>query len=155
LWMMSIKRQAQPSELIPRLGHRVDCWVKERYLWNMAFTIGSNFIYLSSLGRELRELASAVADQSVLLLTGNGGRADRRLAVVGTMSVIARATCGGSCRLGARFLEQQQGGRGVLVGRVPGLRHWSMWVILGGGVVGTGSGKKWRSVRGAQVTVWM
>ena len=37
---------------------------------------------------------------------------------------------------GARFLERQQGGRGVLLGGVPGVRPGKV-VILGGGIVGT------------------
>ncbi|MEB3360263.1 MAG: alanine dehydrogenase [Synechococcales bacterium] len=49
------------------------------------------------------------------------------------MSIIAGRL---SVQLGARFLERQQGGRGVLLGGVPGVRPGRV-VILGGGVVGT------------------
>ncbi|MBW4648262.1 MAG: alanine dehydrogenase [Kastovskya adunca ATA6-11-RM4] len=49
------------------------------------------------------------------------------------MSIIAGRL---SVQFGARFLERQQGGRGVLLGGVPGVRPGRV-VILGGGVVGT------------------
>jgi alanine dehydrogenase len=49
------------------------------------------------------------------------------------MSIIAGRL---SVQFGARFLERQQGGRGVLLGGVPGVRPGQV-VVLGGGVVGT------------------
>jgi alanine dehydrogenase len=53
------------------------------------------------------------------------------------MSIIAGRL---SVQFGARFLERQQGGRGVLLGGVPGVRPGQV-VILGGGVVGTEAAK--------------
>jgi alanine dehydrogenase len=53
------------------------------------------------------------------------------------MSIIAGRL---SVQFGARFLERQQGGRGVLLGGVPGVRPGKV-VILGGGVVGTEAAK--------------
>lgn len=58
---------------------------------------------------------------------------DRRLPLLTPMSVIAGRL---SVQFGARFLERQQGGRGVLLGGVPGVRPGKV-VILGGGIVGT------------------
>jgi alanine dehydrogenase len=58
---------------------------------------------------------------------------DRRLPLLTPMSIIAGRL---SVQFGARFLERQQGGRGVLLGGVPGVRPGKV-VILGGGVVGT------------------
>jgi alanine dehydrogenase len=49
------------------------------------------------------------------------------------MSIIAGRL---SVQFGARYLERQQGGRGVLLGGVPGVSPGKV-VILGGGVVGT------------------
>lgn len=49
------------------------------------------------------------------------------------MSVIAGRL---AVQFGARFLERQQGGRGVLLGGIPGVKPGKV-VILGGGVVGT------------------
>ncbi|WP_338441765.1 alanine dehydrogenase [Synechococcus elongatus IITB4] len=45
-----------------------------------------------------------------------------------------------SVQFGARFLERQQGGRGVLLGGVPGVSPGTV-VILGGGIVGTEAAK--------------
>ncbi len=53
------------------------------------------------------------------------------------MSIIAGRL---AVQFGARFLERQQGGRGVLLGGVPGVRPGNV-VILGGGVVGTEAAK--------------
>jgi alanine dehydrogenase len=58
---------------------------------------------------------------------------DKKLPLLTPMSVIAGRL---SVQFGARFLERQQGGRGVLLGGVPGVRPGKV-VILGGGVVGT------------------
>ncbi|MEB3884711.1 alanine dehydrogenase [Lyngbya sp. CCY1209] len=58
---------------------------------------------------------------------------DGRLPLLTPMSIIAGRL---SIQFGARFLERQQGGRGVLLGGVPGVRPGQV-AILGGGVVGT------------------
>jgi alanine dehydrogenase len=58
---------------------------------------------------------------------------DQRLPLLAPMSVIAGRL---SVQFGARFLERQQGGRGVLLGGIPGVKPGHV-VILGGGVVGT------------------
>jgi alanine dehydrogenase len=58
---------------------------------------------------------------------------DGKLPLLTPMSIIAGRL---SVQFGARFLERQQGGRGVLLGGVPGVRPGNV-VILGGGVVGT------------------
>jgi alanine dehydrogenase len=53
------------------------------------------------------------------------------------MSIIAGRL---AVQFGARFLERQQGGKGVLLGGVPGVKAGKV-VILGGGVVGTEAAK--------------
>lgn len=58
---------------------------------------------------------------------------DRKLPLLTPMSIIAGRL---AVQFGARFLERQQGGRGVLLGGVPGVKPGKV-VILGGGVVGT------------------
>ncbi|MER3494738.1 MAG: alanine dehydrogenase [Mastigocladus sp. ERB_26_2] len=60
-----------------------------------------------------------------------------RLPLLTPMSVIAGRL---SVQFGARFLERQQGGRGVLLGGVPGVKPGRV-VVLGGGVVGTEAAK--------------
>ncbi|MBL1173730.1 alanine dehydrogenase [Pantanalinema sp. GBBB05] len=58
---------------------------------------------------------------------------DKRLPLLAPMSVIAGRL---AVQFGARYLERQQGGRGVLLGGIPGVKPGKV-VILGGGVVGT------------------
>jgi alanine dehydrogenase len=60
-----------------------------------------------------------------------------RLPLLTPMSIIAGRL---AVQFGARFLESQQGGRGVLLGGVPGVKPGKV-VILGGGVVGTEAAK--------------
>ncbi|MGK7946626.1 MAG: alanine dehydrogenase [Microcystaceae cyanobacterium] len=62
---------------------------------------------------------------------------DGRLPLLAPMSIIAGRL---SVQLGARYLEKQQGGRGVLLGGIPGVSNGKV-VILGGGVVGTEAAK--------------
>lgn len=60
-----------------------------------------------------------------------------KLPLLTPMSIIAGRL---AVQFGARFLERQQGGRGVLLGGVPGVSPGKV-VILGGGVVGTEAAK--------------
>ena len=62
---------------------------------------------------------------------------DGRLPLLTPMSIIAGRL---SVQFGARYLERQQGGRGVLLGGIPGVAPGTV-VILGGGVVGTEAAK--------------
>ncbi len=62
---------------------------------------------------------------------------DGRLPLLMPMSVIAGRL---AVQFGARYLEKQQGGRGVLLGGVPGVSPGKV-VILGGGIVGTEAAK--------------
>jgi alanine dehydrogenase len=73
---------------------------------------------------------------------------NRSLPLLAPMSIIAGRL---SVQFGARFLERQQGGRGVLLGGVPGVRPGKV-VILGGGVVGTEAAKMAVGL-GAQVQI--
>ena len=94
------------------------------------------FTYLHlAAGRALTEAlldsgVTAIAYETVEL-------PDRRLPLLTPMSIIAGRL---SVQFGARFLERQQGGRGVLLGGVPGVRPGCV-TILGGGVVGTEAAK--------------
>ncbi|OCR01376.1 alanine dehydrogenase [Oscillatoriales cyanobacterium USR001] len=62
---------------------------------------------------------------------------DQRLPLLTPMSIIAGRL---SVQFGARFLERASGGRGVLLGGVPGVKPGKV-VILGGGIVGTEAAK--------------
>lgn len=104
------------------------------------------FTYLHlAAGRDLTEKlmvsgVSAIAYESV---EKNG-----TLPLLMPMSVIAGRL---SVQFGARFLEKQQGGRGVLLGGVPGVAAGNV-AIIGGGVVGSEAAKMAVGL-GAQVTI--
>lgn len=70
--------------------------------------------------------ATAIAYETVEL-------SDKRFPLLAPMSIIAGRL---AVQFGGRYLERQQGGRGVLLGGVPGVQPGKV-VILGGGVVGT------------------
>lgn len=90
------------------------------------------FTYLHlAAERELTEALmqsglSAIAYETVMT-------PDHKLPLLTPMSIIAGRL---SVQFGARYLEKQQGGRGVLLGGVPGVSPGKV-VILGGGIVGT------------------
>jgi alanine dehydrogenase len=73
---------------------------------------------------------------------------DGKLPLLTPMSVIAGRL---SIQFGARFLERQQGGSGVLLGGVPGVQPGRV-TILGGGIVGTEAARMAVGM-GAQVTI--
>ena len=75
-------------------------------------------------------------------------REDRSLPLLIPMSEVAGRM---SVQEGARFLERPQGGRGILLGGVPGVRPARV-LILGGGTVGTNAA--WMAAgMGAEVTI--
>lgn len=73
---------------------------------------------------------------------------NKQLPLLTPMSIIAGRL---SVQFGARYLEKQQGGRGVLLGGLPGVSPGRV-VILGGGVVGTEAAKMAIGL-GAQVQI--
>lgn len=84
---------------------------------------------------------SAIAYETVELPDG-------KLPLLAPMSVIAGRL---SIQFGARFLEKQQGGSGVLLSGVPGVQPGQV-TILGGGIVGTEAARMAVGM-GAQVTI--
>ncbi len=104
------------------------------------------FTYLHlAAGRGLAEklMASGVSAIAYESVEQNG-----TLPLLMPMSVIAGRL---SVQFGARFLEKQQGGRGVLLGGIPGVAAGQV-AIIGGGVVGTEAAKMAVGL-GAQVTM--
>lgn len=83
----------------------------------------------------------AIAYETVELANG-------QLPLLTPMSIIAGRL---SVQFGARYLEKQQGGRGVLLGGIPGVSAGKV-VILGGGIVGTEAAKMAVGL-GAKVTI--
>ncbi|MFT5640706.1 MAG: alanine dehydrogenase [Cyclobacteriaceae bacterium] len=75
-------------------------------------------------------------------------KADRSLPLLIPMSEVAGRM---SIQEGAKYLEKPMGGRGILLGGVPGVRPAKV-MILGGGVVGTNAAKMAAGM-GADVTI--
>lgn len=75
-------------------------------------------------------------------------RADRSLPLLVPMSEVAGRM---SIQEGAKYLEKPMGGRGILLGGVPGVQPAKV-MILGGGVVGTNAAKMAAGL-GADVTI--
>lgn len=84
-----------------------------------------------------RALTERLIESGVTAIAYETVELDRLLPLLTPMSIIAGRL---SVQFGARFLEKQQGGRGVLLGGVPGVRPGCV-AILGGGVVGTEAAK--------------
>lgn len=89
----------------------------------------------------LKSGVTAIAYETVQLPDG-------RLPLLTPMSIIAGKL---AIQIGARYLEKQQGGKGVLLGGMPGVAQGNV-VILGGGIVGTEAAKIAVGM-GAKVTI--
>lgn len=75
-------------------------------------------------------------------------KADRSLPLLIPMSEVAGRM---SIQEGAKYLEKPMGGRGILLGGVPGVRKANV-LVLGGGIVGTQAARKAAGL-GARVTL--
>ena len=84
-----------------------------------------------------KPLTEHLIDSGVTAIAYETVELNRTLPLLMPMSVIAGRL---SVQFGARFLERQQGGRGVLLGGIPGVSPGRV-TILGGGVVGTEAAK--------------
>lgn len=85
-----------------------------------------------------RQLTEALINSNITAIAYESVELDDgRLPLLSPMSIIAGRL---AVQFGARYLEKQQGGRGVLLGGVPGVKPGQV-VILGGGVVGTESAR--------------
>ncbi len=85
---------------------------------------------------------------SVCLAYETVEKSDRSLPLLVPMSEVAGRM---SIQEGAKYLEKPMGGRGILLGGVPGVRPAKV-MILGGGVVGTNAAKMAAGM-GADVTI--
>lgn len=117
--------QAMVVKVKEPLSHEYDFIQKEQLL----------FTYLHLAAD--RTLTEQLIERGVTAIAYETVEADRTLPLLTPMSIIAGRL---SVQFGARFLEKQQGGRGVLLGGIPGVRPGRV-VILGGGVVGTEAAK--------------
>ncbi|AMB99355.1 alanine dehydrogenase [Aerococcus urinaehominis] len=89
------------------------------------------FTYLHLAPEE--ELTQALMDAGVTAVGYETMTQDGALPLLKPMSEVAGRM---AVQIGAHFLEQQQGGKGVLLGAVPGVQRGRV-VIIGGGVSGT------------------
>ena len=97
----------------------------------------------------LPELTSELADKQVSAVAYETIRErDGSLPLLTPMSEVAGRM---SVQIGAKYLEAPNGGRGVLLGGIPGVRPAKV-VILGGGIAGHNAAKVARGL-GARVTV--
>ena len=80
-----------------------------------------------------RSLTEQLMKRNITAIAYESVERGRSLPLLVPMSIIAGRL---SIQIGARYLERQQGGRGVLLGGIPGVSPGKV-VILGGGVVGT------------------
>lgn len=124
--IVSTQASAWNRELIVKVKEPLEPEYKFLQLGQVLFT----YLHLAA-SRPLTEYlincgVSAIAYETVEMPDG-------KLPLLTPMSIIAGRL---AVQFGARFLERQQGGRGVLLGGVPGVRPGKV-VILGGGVVGT------------------
>jgi alanine dehydrogenase len=86
-------------------------------------------------GQELTE--AMVASKAICLAYETVEKEDRSLPLLIPMSEVAGRM---AIQEGAKYLEKPMGGRGVLLGGVPGVRPGKV-LVLGGGIVGTQAAK--------------
>ena len=106
------------------------------------------FTYLH-LAADLPQTKALMASKCVAIAYETVELANGSLPLLQPMSEVAGRM---SVQVGARFLEMPQGGRGVLMGGVPGVAPAKV-VVLGGGAVGTNAAKMACGM-GADVTIF-
>ena len=105
------------------------------------------FTYFHFASSEPLTLAM-IKSESICLAYETVEKSDRSLPLLVPMSEVAGRM---SIQEGAKYLEKPMGGRGILLGGVPGVRPAKV-LILGGGVVGTNAAKMAAGL-GADVTM--
>lgn len=89
-----------------------------------------------------------ISSNSICLAYETVEKADRSLPLLVPMSEVAGRM---SVQEGAKFLEKPMGGKGILLGGVPGVKPANV-IVLGGGIVGTQAAKIAAGL-GARVTI--
>ncbi|MDQ0339316.1 alanine dehydrogenase [Caldalkalibacillus uzonensis] len=82
-------------------------------------------------------LAKALTEKGVIAVAYETVEVNRTLPLLTPMSEVAGRM---AVQIGAQFLEKPKGGKGVLLGGVPGVKRGKV-TIIGGGVVGTNAAK--------------
>ncbi|MCU6710533.1 alanine dehydrogenase [Paenibacillus sp. J5C_2022] len=83
------------------------------------------------------ELARALTEAEVTAIAYETVEVNRTLPLLTPMSEVAGRM---ATQIGAQFLEKMYGGKGILLGSVPGVKRGNV-TIIGGGVVGTNAAK--------------
>lgn len=83
------------------------------------------------------KLAKALTEKKVTAIAYETVEVNRTLPLLTPMSEVAGRM---SAQIGAQFLEKSKGGKGILLGGVPGVKPGKV-TIIGGGVVGTNAAK--------------
>ncbi|QIZ66176.1 alanine dehydrogenase [Geobacillus subterraneus] len=94
------------------------------------------------------ELARALKESGVIAIAYETVQVGRTLPLLTPMSEVAGRM---AAQIGAQFLEKPYGGKGILLGGVPGVARGKV-AIIGGGVVGTNAAKVAVGL-GADVTI--
>jgi alanine dehydrogenase len=119
--------------------------IKEEYSRMREGQILYTYLHLAAVPDLARELVNrkvtAIAYETIEL-------ADRSLPLLTPMSEVAGRM---AVQVGAQCLQKHKGGKGILLGGVPGVRRGRV-TIIGGGVVGVNSAKMAMGL-GAQVTI--
>ncbi|MCC9077077.1 alanine dehydrogenase [Litorilinea aerophila] len=145
--------RAAGADIVP---HAADAWAAELVV-KVKEPLPSEYQYLRP-GQILftylhlaanRELTQALLDSGITAIAYETVQTeDGKLPLLMPMSEVAGRM---ATQVGATYLEKHNGGRGILLGGVPGVAPASV-VILGGGTVGTNAAKVALGM-GAQVTV--
>jgi len=94
------------------------------------------------------ELTKALVDSEVFSIAYETVSSGKSLPLLTPMSEVAGRM---AVQLGAQYLEKPEGGKGILLGGVPGVKRGKV-TIIGGGVVGTNAAKIAIGL-GAEVTI--
>ncbi|MFD1040378.1 alanine dehydrogenase [Virgibacillus byunsanensis] len=94
------------------------------------------------------ELAKALIDNEVNAIAYESITVNRTLPLLTPMSEVAGRM---ATQIGAQYLEKSKGGKGILLGGIPGVNRGKV-TIIGGGVVGTNAAKIALGL-GAEVTI--
>ncbi|PKG22532.1 alanine dehydrogenase [Niallia nealsonii] len=84
-----------------------------------------------------KELAKALTDKGVTSIAYETIEVNGKLPLLTPMSEVAGRM---AVQIGAQFLEQPHGGKGILLAGVPGVKRGNV-TIIGGGIVGTNAAK--------------
>ena len=122
-----------------------DIWAKSDMIMKVKEPLSSEYNYFRKglilftylhLAAE-PELTKALVDSEVIAIAYETVTVNRTLPLLSPMSEVAGRM---ASQIGAQFLEKTQGGKGILLSGVPGVKRGKV-TIIGGGMVGTNAAK--------------